>query len=200
MLAPHRSAFNNGNSQNEALEYNLDKVVNMTSLKVKELISKKQDKIRENNLLRGQKSVMESDIMHCEKETKEKEQKLISLANEFETLNGEIEQIEKEYKELLNDYNEKNENLKLTVNSVNNEMSIVTVAEGVEETNKISEMKKEYEKYLVAKNENKLLMEKMHELRRELYYLEISYKEAADNEIQRIYKAKKGIETINKLY
>ena len=43
-------------------------------------------------------------------------------------------------------------------------------------------------------------MEELYNARRELYHIELVYKEAAEREIQRIHKTKRGIDAINKLY
>lgn len=198
MISNHRTAFEN-KSHNEALEYNLDKVVNLTSLKMKELINKKQDKIREGNQLKAQKSVIESDIAYYEKENKDKIEEINKLLEEFMKTQAEIEELEKENKICQQEYNNQDENFKLTVNAVNDDLDSISVVSGVEETNKKSDTRMEYENYIKIKTENKQLMDKMHELRTDLYYLEINYKKAADDEIQRIYKTRKGIDTINKM-
>lgn len=168
----HRTAFNT-KGQNAALEYNLDKIVHMTSLKVKELISKKQEIIKENSLLKGQKSVRESDINHQGKEIQEKEEQLTKLQEEFLQIQKEIEELEKELKGSVHTSNDNNESLKLTIIGLNEELSNVTIANGVEETNKKISLKMELEKYLEIKTSNKLLVDQMHDLRRELYYLEV---------------------------
>jgi Mor family transcriptional regulator len=172
MFNEYRTAFQS-KSQNEALEHNLDKVVNLTSQKLKEMITKKQDKMRENGLLKAQKSVMESDIAYFEKETKEREEQINRLVDEFDKTGKDIEELEKEYKLVLDEYNLQNENYKLTVNSVNQDLDQMTVSNGIEETIKKSDTKIEYESYMKIKGDNKMLMEKMHESRTELYYLEV---------------------------
>jgi chromosome segregation ATPase len=168
----YRSAFP-GKTHNEALEYNVDKIVQMTQLKLKELMNKKQENLRQNSLLKGQKTVLESDIIYYEKETKDKEEQLNKLKEEFKTIHKELFDLEVEYRTSLNEYNEKNENIKHTINSVNDELSTVTLANGIEETNKKSEMRKGYEEYLNVKNQNKDFLEKLYEYRRDLYYLEV---------------------------
>lgn len=198
-MSNYRSAFP-GKSHNDALEHNVDKIVQMTQLKVKEMLNKKQETIRQSNLLKGQKAVIEADIIYNERETRDREELIAKMTEEYDQVNKEISDLEVEYKVCLNEYNERNQNLKSTINSVNDDYTSVSVANGVEETNKKQEMRKEYEAYLAIKNENQLYMDKMHNLRHELYYLELGYKESADQEIERIYKTKKGIEAINKLY
>lgn len=174
MFNTYRTAFQSKN-QNEALEHNLDKVVNLTSQKLKEMITKKQEKMRENGLLKAQKSVMENDIAYYEKETKDREEQIFKLTEEFDKTQTDIEDLEKEYKIVMDEYNTQNENYKLTVNSVNKDLSEMTLSNGIEETIKKSDTRIEYESYLKVKGENKKLMEKMHELRTELYYLEVIY-------------------------
>jgi septal ring factor EnvC (AmiA/AmiB activator) len=175
MINNYRTAFNNRH-HNEALEYNLDKVVNMTQLKMKELINKKQEKIRENGQLKAQRGVLESDIAFYEKEIKDKDEQLGRLSEEYFNNQKEIEELEKEYSSAMNDLNQQNENYKHTINFVNKDLDSMTVSNGIEETSKKSETKLEYENYMKVKSENKALMDKLHDLRRELYYLEVSNK------------------------
>jgi chromosome segregation ATPase len=174
MIGNHRTAF--PNKPNDALEHNLDKIVNMAAMKLKEFINKKQDLMRTNSLLKGQKAVLESDITHYEKETTEKAEQVNKMQEEFAQVQKEIEELDVEYKTVHNDFNTKNENLKATVNVVNDELNNMEISNGIEETSKKSELRKEYENYLAMKNVNKLLMEKMYEARRELYYLEVRIK------------------------
>jgi hypothetical protein len=174
MFSSHRTAFDNKN-QNDALEHNLDKVVNLTYMKLKELMNKKQDKIRENNLMKGQKTVIESDIAFYEKEIKDKEEGLMKVGADLNLIESEIQELETEYQSSVIDFNEKGEDYKHTVNSVSEDLDSIVVASGVEEMNKKSESKLEYESYVKIKAENKNLMETMSDLRRQLYYLEVLY-------------------------
>jgi type VI protein secretion system component VasK len=173
MINNYRTSFNNRH-HSEALEYNLDHVVNQTQLKMKELINKKQEKIRENGQLKAQRGVLESDIAFYEREIKDKDEQLGKLSEEYYINQKEIEELEKEYSSALNDLNQQNENYKHTINFVNKDFDTMTVSNGIEETSKKSETKLEYESYMKVKSENKSLMDKLHDLRRELYFLEVS--------------------------
>jgi hypothetical protein len=172
MFNNYRTAFESKN-QNEALEFNLDKIVNLTSQKMKELINKKQDKIREGGHLKAQKGVLESDIAYYEKETKDKEEQITRLTEEYYNTEKEIEELDMEYKNTLNEYNTQNGIFKNTMNFISKDLNTVTISNGIEETNKKSDTKLECESYLKIKSENKNLMEKLHDFRRELYYLEV---------------------------
>jgi hypothetical protein len=172
MINNYRTAFNNRN-QNEALEYNLDKVVNMTSIKMKEMINKKQEKIRENGQLKAQRGVLERDIATYERETRDKDEQLRRCTEEFLNTEKEIEELEKEYSASMNDFNMQNENFKHTMNFVNKDLDSMNVCNGIEESTKKSETRMEHENYVKIKSENKDLMDKLHDLRRELYFLEV---------------------------
>jgi hypothetical protein len=168
----HRVAFDS-KSQSDAIEHNLEKVVNLTSLKLKEMINRKQDRVREGTHLKAQKSVIESDIAYFEKENKEKIEELDRLTEEFNKTQIENETLEVEYKSTIDEFNYQNLNFIQTVSAVNQEFDYMIVASGIEETNKKSDTRLEYENWVRIKSENKMLMDKAHELRTDLYYLEV---------------------------
>jgi hypothetical protein len=174
MNQPYRTAFNN-KKEKDPVEYNLDKVVNMATLKLKEMINTKHEIIRETNLLRGQRAVLDSDIAHYEKEVNDKETLILKMNEEYLQLNNEIQELENELKEMMYLYNDKNDAFKQTINSINYELDSITITNGVEENQMKKELKQEYENYLNIKNENKDLVEKLHQLRRDLYYMEVFY-------------------------
>ncbi len=169
----HRLAFP-AKRQNEALKHNLDKVVNLTSIKLKELINRKQEKVRESGLLKAQKSVLESDVIYFEKDIKEKEEEIKKLNEDLESLTKEISEEEKKYKFARGQYKNENENQRVTVNSVDKELDLLLLCEGVEDSKKKADIRLEYENFIKVKNENKFLEDSMHSLRRELFYLEVS--------------------------
>lgn len=190
----------NQKAMKDPVEANLDDIVNATSLKLKEMINKKQEALRINSHLKGQKNIIESDIAFNQKEIKDKEQMLEKMVEELRGHQDEIQSIEKEIGSIQKNYNVKNDEFKNTVLSIDRDLESIKVVNGVEETVKKSELKKEYEKYLSIKNNNKNLMDELYNARRELYHIELVYKEAAEREIQRIHKTKRGIDAINKLY
>jgi hypothetical protein len=173
MINPHRTAFPSQNNSNESLEFNLDKIVNLTSQKLKELINKKQEKQRESGQLRAQRGVLESDIAYYDKETRDKEEQLKRLIEELINTEKDCMELEYELKSVTDQYNTQNSIQKDTVNFVLKDLDLITLTNGIEETNKKSDTRLEYESYLKVKDENKLLMEKLHDYRRELYYLEV---------------------------
>jgi hypothetical protein len=169
----HRVAFP-GKKQNEALEHNLDKVVNLTSIKLKELINRKQERVRESGDLKAQRSVLESDIIYLEKEIKQKEEEIVKQKSDYDSIIKEIEEEQKEYKSAEGQYKIDNENQRVTVNVVDKELQLIYVNEGVEDSKKKAEIRQEYETYLKVRNDNKLLEDQMHALRRELFYFEVN--------------------------
>jgi hypothetical protein len=190
----------NQKAMKDPVEANLDDIVNATSLKLKELINRKQEALRINSHLKGQKNIIESDISFNQKEIKDKESLLEKMVEELKGHQEEIQSTEKEIASIMKNYNVKNDEFKNTILSIDKDLENIKVSNGIEETVKKSELKKEYEKYLSIKNNNKNLMEELYNARRELYHIELVYKEAAEREIQRIHKTKRGIDAINKLY
>jgi hypothetical protein len=157
----------------DPVEANLDNIVNMTSLKLKELINKKQAAFKTNSLLKGQKNVLESDIAYNQKEIKDKETMLGKMVEELRGHQTDIEELEKEINSILKLYNNKNDDFKNTILNIDKELENVKITNGVEETMKKSELRSEYERYLQIKNHNKNLMEELYNARRDLYHIEV---------------------------
>jgi hypothetical protein len=172
-MEPFRTAFND--KKTDPLEHNLEKVVNMASLKLKEFINQKQEKVKENNLLKGQSKVLISDIEHYEKEISDKENQILKLNEDYLKIRDDVEQMENELKDNLDSYNIKNEVYKHTVNNIKNDLEDVVDLNNIEESNKRSYLKQEYERYLGIKDENKLYLEQLYHLRRDLYFLEVVF-------------------------
>lgn len=199
MIGSHRTAFPE-NSRNLALEYNLDKVVHMTSQKLKDMVFKKQEATKENNLLKGQFCVLESDIQHIEKELLDREDQIRKMIQEHSGVVEEIKSLEQEYDTLHEEYKKNSHVLRSTVVDVKNELDSIKLLNRIEDGSRKSEMKKELEMYLEIKESNGQLMDQLYELRRNLYYIDVLYKKESELEMQRIYKTKKGIESINKMF
>lgn len=157
----------------DPVEANLDNIVNMTSLKLKELINKKQEAFKKNSLLKGQKNVLESDIAYHQKEVKDKESMLGKMVEELKGYQKEIEELEKEINTIMKVYNNKNDDFKNTILNIDKELENMKITNGVEENIKKSELRSEYEKYLQIKNNNKNLMEELYNARRDLYHIEV---------------------------
>jgi hypothetical protein len=169
----YRTAFHD--KKNDALEYNLEKVVNMASQKLKELINTKQEKMRENGLLKGQRNVLESDILHYEEQIKDKETQILRLNEEYLKVKTEVDQMENELKENLDTYNVKGEIYKHTITNITHDLDTIMDLNYSEEANKKQFLRTEYEQLLNLKSDNKLLVEQLYQLRRDLYYLEVYF-------------------------
>ena len=79
----------------DPVEANLDNIVNATSLKLKELINRKQEALKVNNHLKGQKNLLESDIAFNQKEIKDKENMLEKMVEELKGHQEETQGLEK---------------------------------------------------------------------------------------------------------
>lgn len=157
----------------DPVEANLDNIVNMTSLKLKELINKKQAAFKTNSMQKGQKNILESDIAYHQKEIKDKEAMLGKMVEELRGNQTDIEELEKEINSILKVYNNKNDDFKNTIVNIDKELENIKITNGVEETMKKSELRSEYERYLHIKNNNKNSMEELYNARRELYQIEV---------------------------
>jgi hypothetical protein len=173
MFNSHRTAFELKNSYT-AIEHNLDKVVYETQVKLKEFQSTYQEKVKQNHLMKGQKNVIENDIKFYQKEITEKNEQIAFLSQEYDKVCEEIGQLEEEFRSGLTDYNAKNEDYFTTMYNVNENVEALVVINGIEETNKKSQYRLEYEAYSDIKDQKKLLTEIMFDLRKELYHLEVN--------------------------
>lgn len=182
------------------VEHNVNNVVNLAAQKLKELITKKQDHITQLSILKGQKNVLNSDINHYMKEAKEKEDTIEKMIDEFNNIGEELIELEKEYAVTLEEYKMKEDELRHTILSVSDEYSKANDNNSKEANMKKLEIKAEYENLMEIKKENKDLLEEHFNLKKELYLLEISYKDAVLQEENRNDKARKGIDIINKMY
>jgi chromosome segregation ATPase len=173
-MEQYRTAFCRDTKKNDPLEHNLEKIVHLASQKLKEFINTKQEKLKENNLLKGQMKVLLSDIDHFENESAEKENQILKLNEEYLKVRDEVEQIEMELKENLDTYDVKSEQYKHTVTAIKSDIDSVSDMNNIEESNKNSFLKQEYEQYYNLKENNKLLVEQLYQLRRDLYHFEVS--------------------------
>jgi len=64
--------------------------------------------------------------------------------------------------------------MKQTIKIVNTEFENMSVANGVEDSLKKQELKREYENYLELKKKNKILSQELNERRRELFTIEVT--------------------------
>jgi len=173
MINSYRTAFSNGKNE-DSIASNLDNVVNLTHLKLKELTNKHQEKLRENNNIKAQANQMESDVRFLEKEISRKKEAVPAMKQEIEKLELDIEQGEREYKSSFKEYNRKNEDFFYTMLQLDDEMESANAKNILEESKKKSNYRIEYEKYLKIKDENQKLTEVMFNLRRELYQIEVT--------------------------
>jgi hypothetical protein len=186
--------------KHDHVEHNVNSVVNLASQKLKELITKKQEQITQNSLLKGQKNVLNSDIHHYTKEAKEKEELIEKMIEEFNNIGEELIELEKEYAVTLQEYKMKEEEYKNVILLVNEDSARAGDNNLMENSQKKHEIRLEYENLMEIKKENKHILEEHFNLKRELYILELQYKDAVRLEEQRNSKARKGIDIINKMY
>lgn len=185
---------------NDYVQHNVNHVVDLASKKLKDLISKKQEQVSKNSILKGQKNVMNSDIKFHTKEAKSKEDLIEKMIEEFNIIGQELIELEKEYAVTMQEYKMKEEEMKNTVLSVNDDVSKVEECNQIENESKKQNIKIEYENLMQVKNENKELIEEHYNLKKELYVLDLEYKDTIKMEELRNLKARKGIDLINKMY
>ena len=189
------------------LESALDNIVIQTSTKLRNLTLEKHKIEEDSNFIIAQKKQLQITIEHLEKEINDKNNEIAVHTDEINGIEEQIIKLEEETQEVIESLSIKRDSLKRTINNVGEEETKNDVLNQVEESMKNLMTKLEYDKFLEAKEKNQHLEEQLEFLHRELYYLEviliikkICYNEASNQEVKRIFKAKKGIEVINKIY
>lgn len=102
--------------------------------------------------------------------------KLLFLQEEeYQKIREENDITDQEQRQLQADIKAYNEELKQTIIIVNTEFENMTITNGIEDSLKKQELKREYENYLDLKNKNKMLTQQLNDKKRELFTIEVNY-------------------------
>ena len=195
-----RVAFPLKKNEKKPIESNLDKIINTTQIKMRELMSKKQEADKKTNLLLGQEKTIDVNILAIQKEIENKQQSIGLLNDQFNKLESEITLLQNEIQELIKLSNQKEYKFKEDINYINSQLDSIKYGTLHEESQKKFEIKQNLEEVVKYKEDNIKLRERLYILTSQLRELENEYSNSKDNEFTSIAKAKKGIETINDMF
>ena len=195
-----RVAFPLKKNEKKPIESNLDKIINTTQIKMRELMLKKQEADKKTNLLLGQEKTIDVNILAIQKEIENKQQSIGLLNDQFNQLESEITLLQNEIQELIKLSNQKEYKFKEDINYINSQLDSIKYGTLHEESQKKFEIKQNLEEVVKYKENNIKLRERLYILTSQLRELENEYSNSKDNEFTSIAKAKKGIETINDMF
>jgi chromosome segregation ATPase len=175
MYKSHRQAFQPKKGSKRPVESNLDNIINQAQIKMKEMISEKQETDKQTNLLIGQENVLNENINSLKNEINSKKQTISSLSKKATEINEEIKNLEKENKKVIKEANVQEAKLKDDINNINNNLDKIKDGTIPAEASKVFELKKGCEEVSDLKDQNNKLREKLYLLSRRLYSLEVSY-------------------------
>ena len=142
---------------------------------MKELITKKQEIVKETNLLIGQQKILEKEIEHTLKYNEDKENEIQKKEEEITELQKEIKEKEGEFNSKIREIKEKENRFKEGLNKINSELASIEYGTLSEYSQRKAEIKKKIEELLKEKEENKNLSEILFNLTHDLSILEVSF-------------------------
>ena len=170
----HREAFQQKKGSKPPIESNLDNVINQASIKMKSMISEKQETDKKTNILINQENVLDENIKYLQNQIKEKKQLINSLNTKLKQSEDEIKQLKQENKDAIKQANIQEAKLKDNINTINEDLESIKYGTISAEAAKVFELKKECEEVLSLKNQNNKLREQLYLLSRRLYSLEVN--------------------------
>ena len=170
----HREAFQQKKGSKPPIESNLDNVINQASIKMKSMISEKQETDKKTNILINQENVLDENIKYLQNQIKEKKQIINSLNTKLKQSEDEIKQLKQENKDAIKQANIQEAKLKDNINTINEDLESIKYGTISAEAAKVFELKKECEEVLSLKNQNNKLREQLYLLSRRLYSLEVN--------------------------
>lgn len=170
----HRTAFQDSNKK-KPMQQNIDNVLNQCQVKMKQMITKKQEIIKETNLIAGQSKILEGEIEHVKKYLEEKDNEMHRKEEEIDFLKKQIDEKQGEFGTKLKEIREKEERFKQGINKINSELASIEYGTLKEYSLRKFELKQKIEELLKEKEENKNLTEKLYNLTHDLSILEVKY-------------------------
>ena len=173
MYNTHREAFQQKSNSKKPIESNLDAIINQAQLKMKEMITEKQNYHKERNLLIGQERVLDENINFLKSEINDKNEAINEKTKQLLEIEENIRDLEHEKQEEIKNANIKEAKLKDDVNNINEELERIKVGTIPAQASKMFELKKNCEEVEELKNQNNKLRERLYLLSRRLYTLEV---------------------------
>ena len=175
MYKSNREVFQLKKGSKRPIESNLDNIINQAQLKMKEMITQKQERDEKTNTLISQENVLNENISELKNEINNKKQSIASMNELVNEQKEKIKNLEKENKKVIKEANVKEAKLKDDINGINNELEKIKYGTLPAEAQKVFAIKKGCDELISLKDENNKLREKLYLLQRRLYYLEVRH-------------------------
>lgn len=199
MQSAHRTAFQ-PKLNKTPLDFNLDQIIHISQVKLKEFIAKKENIEAKTNVLIGKNELLIKEIEHIHSQIQNRQSMLESLEKEFISKQNELSIVNENIKKLIEEYRINEANYKTQMNKLNNRLNSIKNGTIAEESSQKFEVKKKCEELLHIQNENGFLKEKLYRLNLQLYQYEIAKRDSNVNENTNAIKAQNGIQMISELY
>ena len=195
-----RTAFPLKKGTKNPVNANFDIILNECQLKMKDMINKKNELIKNTNILVGKKETLYTIIEELDKDIINKQKELQTKKEELNTKNEEVKQLEMDKQNLIKKANDKEADFKAGINQIN--FDKVQIQYGIlpEKSKYFAVIKAKSEELAATKKEYDLLSEQLYMLGNELRRLESEMSSSEENERITKKKAEQGIQIIDDIY
>ena len=164
------------------------------------MINKKNELIKNTNILLGKKDTLYSIIEELDKDIINKQKELETKKQELNNKNEEVKQLETDKQNLIKKANDKEADFKAGINQIN--FDKVQIQYGIlpEKSKYFAVIKAKNEELTATKKEYELLSEQLYMLGNELRRLESEMSSSEENERITKKKAEQGIQIIDDIY
>lgn len=199
MIGAHRTAFQ-PKLNKSPLDINLDQIIQVSQVKLKEFIVKKETIEGKTNLLIGKNELLIKEIEYIQSQITSRQSLLDSLEKDFNKKESELNMVNESIKKQIEEYKVNEAAYKKQLIQVNYKLNSIKDGTISESSCQKFEVKKKCEELLQIQNENAMLKERMYRLNLELYQYETAQRDSNVDEYTNAIKAQNGIEMISQLY
>lgn len=172
-MQKHRTAFPE-NKKKPSVQKNIDQVLNQCQVKMKEMITQKQEITSKTRILINQQTTLKDEIVHIKKKNEERDNQIQKNEEEITSLKNEIKDLKQQFEDKLKEIKDKEELFKEGKNKINSELASIEYGSLAEYSIKKEELKKKLEELVLEKEENKKLQEKLFNLTHDLAIYEVN--------------------------
>ena len=164
------------------------------------MINKKNELIKNTNILAGKKETLYTIIEELDKDIINKQKELETKREELNTKNEEVKQLEVNKQNLIKMANDKEADFKAGINQINFDKVQIQCGILPEKSKFFAVIKAKNEELTETKKEYELLTEQLYMLGNELRRLEMEVSNSEENERITKKKAEQGIQIIDDIY
>lgn len=172
-MQKHRTAFPE-NKKKPSVQKNIDQVLNQCQVKMKEMITQKQEITSKTRILINQQTTLKDEITHIKKKNEEKDNQIQKNEEEIKHLKGEIKDLKQKFEDKIQEIKSKEEQFRDGKNKINSDLASIEYGTLAEYSIKKAELKKKIEELVKEKEENQRLQEKLFNLTHDLAIYEVN--------------------------